>query len=241
MISIAFFVEGQTEQVFIEKLLRQILGRDNYYIERIVIRGKGERRFLKLKASKNNYFKYYFQIIDVGTDEKVVSDIKENMTNMINNHNYKKIFGIRDVYPIPRKEKSNLEKVIKAQLNNKQVTVIFATMEIEAWFLADPNLFENLFPESKPSLTSKYIKEKISYKGKPVDLIKSDPEKIFDHPTNIVKDIFELANEKYKKREADSYKISKNINYDTLYFDTKEQGKISVFHDFIDQFEKVIT
>ena len=80
MKKLAVFVEGQTEQLFIEKLLEEAAGKNNISIEkRQALGGQSAKRKLKLiEASKRDSdHKYFAQIIDCGSDENVKSDIRD--------------------------------------------------------------------------------------------------------------------------------------------------------------------
>ena len=81
--------------------------------------------------------------------------------------------------------------------------LILAVMEIEAWFLADCDLFERIHPIAAVNV----IRERLN-----IDLIHDDPES-YDHPTEILKDIFNLFDEKYKKREKQVHKIAAKSDY----------------------------
>ena len=82
MREIAIFVEGQTEQIFVKKLLEEYVGYSlGLEIKRITIRGK--ERFIKITTQNSEAnIEYFFLIIYVGNDEKVVSDIRENASNL---------------------------------------------------------------------------------------------------------------------------------------------------------------
>ena len=125
-----------------------------------------------------------------------------------------------------------IDEILKPMEQNKSkfeknIVVILAVMETEAWFLADYNLFSKI----NPLLTSKYIKQEL---GK--DLIKDDPEEDYDKPTKLIKDIYNLVGKKYKKHEDDSYEITHRINYDYLCLDTKGK-KVRAFHLLLDKIE----
>ncbi len=236
MIKVAFFLEGQTEQIFIEKLLQQHIGYQGQIVK-INLRGRpsflGTKNRFKTRKSDN----YYFLLVNVGSDEKVVSVIKENLKAMTGQSKFQAIFGIRDVYPeVQREDKNKLYISIRNQIPTDKVKIVLATMEIEAWFLADHNLFSQI--DSR--LTPGYIKKNLNHHNKPVDLVNDDPENRYDRPANIVKDIYNLVSFKYKKRKDDIHKITNKIDYDTLCLTTKDQGKIKAFHNFMDELDLVI-
>ena len=70
-------------------------------------------------------------------------------------------------------------------------------MEIEAWFLAIPKLFEKIHP----SLTLESILDKAG-----IDLLKINPEEEF-HPAYCLNEIYAIGGLKYNKSESDVCKI----------------------------------
>lgn len=101
-------------------------------------------------------------------------------------------------------------------------------MEIEAWFLADHNLFERIHSTA----SAKTIKERLD-----IDLISDDPESYY-HPAQRVKEIFTLFDEKYKKKEKQSHKIAANLDYNYLICSDEIRAKVSSFHYFIQCLDK---
>ena len=229
MKKVAIFVEGQTERIFVTELLYQVYGYDK--VEVIREKSRGKKRFVQLKAPKP-FFDYYFLIVDVGEDSKVTSDMLENYDNMKKN-DYSKILGLRDLYPQKREDKPKVLAAIQKIINQNNLSpqlckVILAIMEVEAWFLADPDLFTQI----DHRLTSQYILEKLQY-----DLRHDDPEIRYEHPAAAVGKIYELVGKQYRKRESDAYNIAKSINYNYLFLDVREQNKIASFFLFLSELE----
>ena len=92
MIKIAFFVEGLTEQTFIEKLLFEILGTENLTIEKKKITG-GSRVPISIvqigSPSLTQNAKYYFIIYDCAGDSRIPSLIKQRRSFLIRNRKTK--------------------------------------------------------------------------------------------------------------------------------------------------------
>lgn len=165
MKKVGIFVEGQTEQIFIEKLIYQIFS--NVYINSIEF--YGGRLFIE-GVDKNTKVDYFFLIIDVGNDEKVLSSVLDNASKMIQ-IGYCKVFGLRDLYPKFRDDEGEVETIINELISGSEykenIECFLAVMETEAWFLADYNVFSRI----DKKLTYQYIKDKLG-----VDLINEDPE-----------------------------------------------------------------
>mgnify|MGYP000896889611 CR=1 FL=1 len=237
MRKVAIFVEGQTEQIFVKKLLYALYGYDK--VEIISEKIRGAKRFVQLKASTTGC-PHYFLIVDIGGEpddignSKLLSDMLDNYGNM-KNKGFSKILGLRDLYPQKRQDEKRLldtmEKVIAKQalpLKTCKIRVLLAIMEIESWFLADPNLFENI----DTKLTANYIQTYLQY-----DLLQNDPEIVYDHPANVLEKIYDLAGRHYRKREKDIYQIAESLRYDYLCLDVKQQKKIASFFLFLEELE----
>ena len=85
MRKIAFFVEGQTEQLFIKKLLTEIAGEHDISIEEIKCSygRQQQRQYITISAqSSSTDQKYYVLIYDCGTDSKVKDDILESFPSL---------------------------------------------------------------------------------------------------------------------------------------------------------------
>ena len=243
MIKVAFFVEGQTERIFIKKFLTLLLE------DKVVNIQEFRDRITLLKALRkdNNseaYYEYSFAIYEVGgNDESVVSSICEDGKILLNEKGYDKIFGICDLY-IPKRKLNDKSKVLKA-LDKKlkrdfdcssKISIILAIMEIEAWFLADYNLFSKIDSVLSPEYIKKKLEKKKNLK---IDLIKDDPEEKYPAPASLINAIYELIGRKYKKHKDDAYEITHRIDYDYLYLETRDK-KIKAFHLLVDKLEEVL-
>jgi uncharacterized pyridoxamine 5'-phosphate oxidase family protein len=93
MKKVAVFVEGQTEQIFVLKLLSQLFTVEKYYTDIQSLAGKtGFRRIQAVKnnevnlVSENKEWDYYFRVIDChgGNEESIVkSDILEQLPGLV--------------------------------------------------------------------------------------------------------------------------------------------------------------
>jgi len=225
MIKIGVFVEGQTENIFITRLLAEYLGYEKFEVESIRLMGN-KARIIRKRAIHSGV-QIYVLIYDVGSDEKVVSALVERAEKMVKKDNYQYLLALRDLYPNKRQEKLNIinkvQKVFSKFVFAYRLKFVLAIMEIEAWFLADYGLFKRI----DERLTPQYIHEKIGE-----DLIKNDPEN-YQHPAHIIDNIYRLIGRRYKKREKQCYEITSNIDYDFLCLDEGIKSKISSFFYFL--------
>ena len=110
---IACFVEGQTEQIFVERLFQEIAGYKEIDIETYKIQGcKGNRRIQSLKQSIKKDAPFFVLLYNCDCDSQVHSDIK-NEYESLTNSGYEKILGLRDLYPRSLSEKGKVEGGIK--------------------------------------------------------------------------------------------------------------------------------
>ena len=229
MFKVAIFVEGQTEQIFIKELLYQIFGYQSLKVSNVRKRGKNIFLTLEREEDSTEHHDYEFLLVDVGNDEKVTSAVLENVANM-SREGFQKVLGLRDLYPNNRDQEAeirrSIDRIVNRSSQSKRMKIFLAIMETEAWFLADPNLFQKI----NHKLTKEYILSELEY-----DLENIDPQIYFNHPAKIINDIYQLADLKYQKRKGDCYKIAKNLDYNYLYLDARETNKISSFFQFADE------
>src|SRR4028119_235221 len=113
---IACFVEGQTEQIFVERLFQEIAGYKKISLETYKFQGgKANRIIQPLKLSTIKNAPFFVLLYDCGNDAHVVSDIRKQHQSLIKN-GYEKILGLRDLYPIPLGTKEEIETVIRGIL-----------------------------------------------------------------------------------------------------------------------------
>ena len=149
----AIFVEGNTELVFIRRYLQMNFEYEDLDVEcRKRQFGRFDEVPFSLKEAQNP--KYHFRIIDSGGEVNVLDDILED-EQLLYNHGYQKIIGLRDMFSENYIKEIKQPRKIKPELNQKfidgsqarinreakkpdSISFCFAIMEIEAWFLAIP-------------------------------------------------------------------------------------------------------
>jgi hypothetical protein len=229
---IACFVEGQTEQIFVERLFQEIAGYKKISIETYKFQGGKANRIIqphKLSTIKDAPF--FVLLYDCGCDAHVVSDIGKQHESLTNK-GYEKILGLRDLYPKSLSEKGQVEGGIKGWLKLVQpmgipIYITLAVMEIEAWFLAEWHYFDKLDNRLNPD----FILLKLG-----LDLRNIDVEQRL-HPSQDLDEIYRLVNRKYDKSEITSQEIINNLDYEFLYVDlVKSVNQLKRFIDEIDSF-----
>lgn len=238
MKKMCIYVEGQTEQIFLEKLLLEIAGKNNIALESYSLHGGGKnstipKRILILKtASITVETKYYVQIISCNNDERVNSEIKENCLNM-QEKGFSKVLGLRDLFP---KKLEELEKIKKYSIFTPEglniiAKTIIAIFEVETWFLAEYTSLEKI--DSR--LNYEFIKS-IGYDLKE-DNLEQDTK--YSPSAKVLDEILHKVNQRYDKTHNKVEKIVKNIDYDSFYVLIRK--KLSSLNEFlveIDEFFK---
>ena len=237
MNKMAIYVEGQTEMVFIEKLITEIANRNSIKIESYKIRGgsKVPLTVLKIKEISTSCPQYYIQIYDCGNDSKVQSKIQEDSLKL-QEANFKKILGLRDLYPLQLTELPNLLKYTKPKIKDLEIpakTIICIT-EIESWFL-----YEFLFlSKVDPYLTAENIKANLSYDLEN-DCINGNIEtdSRYHHATQVLEKIYKLALKKYKKKLDRTEKLVDLLDYERIYLEIRQYSKsLGAFLKELDEF-----
>lgn len=222
MKKVAVFVEGQTEQIFVERLIHQIYGYQGIRVISNKIYGKS--LFIRLQDDLNvDAVEFLFLVVNVDTDERVLSAMLDNAPRMAE-RGFSKIIGLRDLFPNQRSDKGAVCRVVQNLISKAEQA------DMMKLILADPDLFE----EIHTSLTSDHIRAELDF-----DLKENDPEFAYEHPANVIKDIYRLAGLRYRKRAADTHKIANSLNYDTLYLDAREKGHIDSFFRFVRELESL--
>jgi hypothetical protein len=151
MSKLAIFVEGQTEQIFAERLIRY-LGREKnigIQVQRLSGGRKGSARTVTeiTGTSEITHQDYFILIFNCGNDSRVKSDINDRYDGLMR-ENYQTIIGIRDVFPTPR---DNIQKLREGftwhlRIDPIEPLLVLEIMEIEAWFLAEHSHFLQIHP-----------------------------------------------------------------------------------------------
>lgn len=205
---IAFFAEGQTEQIFIERLLTEAAGSRKMKVETLQAIGgrRFARFFYKLTPETNAAdHSFYALIYNCGSDGRVASDIRDQYPTLVSS-GYSTIIGIRDVAPEVRR--SDIPK-LRAGVSRfmPQVPIapllVLATMEVEAWFMGE----YTHFPRLDPALTEQRIRNLLG-----IDLIADDLENR-DRPSHDLEAIYALAGLSYSKSKADIERTVRALDF----------------------------
>ena len=213
MRKLAFFVEGQTDAIFVSRLLEEIADKHQVIIERRQASGGRKRiRTLELvERSEDMGQEYYVLIYDCMGDSTVTSDICEQYDSLVRD-NYQAIVGIRDVYPkVSYKDIPKLRQGLASGLKTKPIEVVFALaiMEIEAWFIAEHTHFTRI----SPNLTLERI-----IAGTGFDPSQDNIE-LRPHPSGDLCTIYRLEGFVYRKKRGNVERTVNALDYARLYLE----------------------
>ena len=209
---IAFFVEGQTEQIFVNRLIKEILGTQQINI--IQKQFRGGTNIPKQELVRNSSFsrnpKFEVLIFDCGADNRVKSEMMENITNL-RKRGYEMIIGVRDLYPIPIEDLERLEKGLmylphRYKNDAAYFDIIVAVHEIETWFLAETHHLQRI----DKRLTSKFIKDRLGF-----DPYTVNPESRI-HPAKDLDNIYKLVGKSYTKRYNATTRVVNKLDYNNI-------------------------
>jgi hypothetical protein len=219
MKKIAFFVEGQTEQIFISEFLSQLFGS-----HKIVIKTH-EMRKLCHNISIENFItdeskEYFVVIYDCGTDEKVKSDILDN-SQKLQKSGYNCIIGLQDFFNPKRQKKGITVQQLKKGLNFGLLQIIpteifLAVQEIEAWIMAEEKHYEAILPCFQLDNIN-------AIAG--IDIQTGNTEEI-PHPALVLDKIYKAGGRTsgYSKNEYVVKDIISKLDFTNLYFNVRNRN-----------------
>lgn len=228
MKKIAIFVEGQTEQIFLLELIKNIAGKREITFE-IKFQKGGSLHSNQLILASNA--EYYILIVNCCTDGQVKSQINDQIKSLGEN-GYNFIIGLRDAYPDFTLQNINLawKYINKGLINHDTVKVSMnlAIMELESWFIEERTHFTKI----DPILTNQKIKEEKGF-----DLENTAAES-YENPAGVLHEIYSIAGKSYKKRKKQVNRTVNNLCFETMYTEVKDRS--SSFRNFIQNIENAM-
>ena len=215
MKKIAFFVEGQTEQIFVNRLVKEILGyNDVTIIQKKISGGTNAPKKETLKGySISRKSKYTVLIYDCGSDNRVKSEILENVISL-RESGYSSIIGIRDLYPLPMEDLPRLEKGLKFlpyEFRSLQdpYGMVVVVQEVETWFLAEASHFQKV----DKRLTGRFIKKRLGFDPYVTNSVSRE------HPSDDLNRIYKLVGKSYTKKYWQVDKLVKRLDFSKIFDD----------------------
>lgn len=211
MKKLAVFVEGNTELVFLERLIIEVGGFHQVSIEKQRLHG-GNILVLHGNGVLPEDAQYHILIVDCQCDGKVKPAIIERMAGL-HRTGYDMVLGIRDVYPTGRKDIPKLRQSLDEGLDTAPVPahIVLAVMEVEAWFIGEWRHFQKV----DAALTPEAI---LAAHG--VDLLSESAESV-NHPARLLDAIYSSVGSAYEKRNKEAHGIVSRIDFDYLFGETR--------------------
>jgi hypothetical protein len=215
MDKLAVFVEGQAEQIFVERLLSAVAGARRIHIDSVQAYGGriSPRTWVEVEAHRPDPMKKYYVIIyDCMGDGKVLSDIRDHYENLIS-QGFKDIIGIRDVSPRSADEIPMIRDNFDYFVPKRPVRplLVLAIMEIESWFIGEHTHFERY----DSSLSSARVNACLGYDPASCDL-EAIPSPVAD-----LKKVYGLVGKGYSKSRKQVERTVDHLDYSRYYDDLR--------------------
>lgn len=235
MKKIAFFVEGQTEQIFVTHLIQEILGSDGVTVLLKKISGgtnAPKKEFIR-SYSISRDAEFVVLIYDCGADNRVKTEILENIESL-KEGGYSCIIGVRDLYPLSIDELPRLEKGLKflpyAYRDMKDpFDIVVAVREVETWFLAETRHFQKI----DKRLTGKFIEKRLGFNPYVVNPVTRE------HPSDDLNRIYKLVGRSYTKKYWQVERLMKKLDFKHIRYDISHQlESLNLLVECINQFKR---
>lgn len=234
MHKLAIFAEGYTEVLLVQRLLEEIADKDNIVIKQIKIRGgrnikRSVTTIVAAKPATNQNF--HVLLIDCEGENQVKTRILEEHQNLTNS-GYYKILGIRDVSPnFSLGDIPNLMRGLKYKIKTALTPVEFvlATMEVEAWFLAEHTHYKKI----NPLITVGSVITNLGFNPNTEDMT------IRPNPANDLNNVYALAAKAYIKGHGQTVDV---LDIPDMYINLKNKiASLKLLTDNIDEFLNLAT
>jgi hypothetical protein len=210
MKKIAIFVEGQTELLFIERLLIEIAGRNHIEIELHEERGKVIRL---ISAASAGGQKYFAMIVDCGSDNRVASAMLDSENTLVS-AGYSLVLGLRDLFPLTAAELPELQTKMSALFVARPIPFVvhIAASEVEAWFLQEDEHFQLI----DARCTHAAILASTGY-----DIVIGVAESLYQ-PAEILHQAYQVGGRAYRKTKTQVQRTISVLDYTRLYISKRE-------------------
>ncbi len=228
----AVFVEGQTEQIFVRRLLTEIAGSHRVAFSEAVVKGRQGHRLILLTGhsdSPDTGCDYYIMICNCGGDEAVASVIKERYDSLSNQ--YSQIVGLRDVYPSSEADLPQIRRLCLHRMPTKPISprLVLAVLEVEAWFIGEETHFDRL----DPGLSVDKWASVMGFDPR-VDRVEA-----IGHPADFLGKVYSIAGLSYSKSRTSVERTVHALDYGRIYLNLGE--RIPAIKELIEEFDLFFT
>lgn len=231
MDKMAIFVEGQTEQVFVEQLVYEVAGRHRVHVDTVKGFGgkKSPRQYMEIQVTRPNPKKeYYVLICDCSNDSRVLSDIRDQYSSLTS-QGFREIVGVRDVYPLPATDIATIRSDFSALAPSSTVVpvLVLSVMESEAWFIAEYSHFFRMHSLLIPSA----VNAALGYDPSTHDV------QTVAHPAEDLDRAYRVAGLSYNKSRKHVQRTVQVISYASVYLEVPRRiPDLQTLVDCIDRF-----
>jgi len=223
----AIFVEGQTEQIFVERLLIEMAGQQNiaFHLEQW-----NAKQFIALKSDPVSDQQWFVIIIDCRGDGAVVSAIRSRYQSLIG-AGYDLVLGLRDLYPMSHNELPLLQAGIASVLpvGNPPATIVVAVAEVESWFVQENTHYARI----DANLTQNAIFAATGFD------INAGLAESLAQPSATLDQAYGLVGMRYTKKKSHVGRTVGALDFEHLYLDRRQM--LNSFNEFANQIEIFLT
>ena len=227
MLKMAIFVEGQTEALFVHRLINEITTRHDIKIT--MANAKMPLVIEVGSGSDPDAYSAHISIKDYGGDGNVATQVRDNY-NLLVSKGFSKIVGLRDIYPHDTQHIDILRGKDRRSLNYRipthpvEVQWVFSIRETEAWFLGDTGHFLRM--DSR--LTPDAILTETGY-----DLSATQPHTV-PNPADLLSRIYRLAGKQYRKSRDQVNDVLNTLDFAQLYLNARRFPELHHLTDLLD-------
>lgn len=216
MKKLAFYVEGMTECLFVEQLVRQFIPRDALQIRIHAKDGAGPKYTIQKDGMDHAAYKVFIRNCE--GDATVVSQLREDFENLAD-QGFNLVVGVRDLYREPLSRAGNARQSHDAAVSNCvtlrcRARIVLCVHETEAFFIGDPSHFGAL----SSLLTSEVIEEELGPEWRSCDL------ESIDSPASRLKRLYNRGGFKYDKSYGAVTAVTGRLCYTTLYCEARRRA-----------------
>lgn len=225
MIRIAIFVEGMTEQKFVERLIIELLGKRKINFDLRSNRVTSTSTAISYQAQNDCEFDVL--IFDCCGESRVSTKIIDDYQLLVN-AGFSVILGLRDIYPLTHAEIPNIESALSSIMPSGSINpkIHLAILEIETWFIEEKTHFIKV----DQRLTSEFI----SSNGIQIP----SPASALPNPAQTLNEIYHLVNLAYRKKSSQVERTVAALSFDEIYMNAR--SKLSDLDEFINALETVM-
>ena len=211
-IKIAVFTEGYTEQEFVVRLIKEIIGKRTVDFH-MFSQEYGSLTYVTAVNSGALTPDFEVMVANCNTDNQVKPQIIETYNNLVT-RGYHHIIGLRDIFPLTLVDLANVEAVLYEGLpaGNVPITIHLSVLEVEAWFLEEVTHFQKI----DPTITDQMIING-GFDHHSIRAIS------LAHPSKTLDQIYKLVSKRYTKQKNRISRTVRALSYEEIYLNVRQK------------------